>query len=76
MSKQVTKDYKIEQSNISKLILQNPGIVENIAQLNYLHGAERTIERIQTTRGMFCDNIMFSIEIPKTELKEKSTGCP
>lgn len=76
MSKQVTKDYKIEQTNIAKLILQNAGIVEDISNLNYLAGASRMTERIQTSRGMFCDNIMFSLEIPKTELKEKSIGCP
>ncbi len=76
MSKQVTKDYKIEQTNISKLILQNRGIVQDISELDYLKGSEVTTDRIQTTRGMFCDNIMFSLEIPKTELKAKSTGCP
>lgn len=49
MSKQVTKDYKIEQTNIAKLILQNAGIVEDISNLNYLAGASRMTERIQTS---------------------------
>lgn len=66
----------IEQTNISRLILQNAGIVQDISQLNYLNGHSGPVDKRASTRGLFCDNVMFFKELPKTDINLKSGGCP
>lgn len=66
----------IEQTNVSRLILQNAGIVQDISQLNYLNGHLGPVVKKASTRGMFCDNIMIFKEISNTEINRKTGGCP